>query len=424
MNMKELQRRLISLIGSIAAFAATVAARPIVVTGTGNPNLDVPAVQAAVDQGGSVVLRGYFSFDMPPTAPTGSIYNRMVTVARDVTISGRRDANGDMPIIAGGDWPFLIDAGDARVTIQGLHFVRPMSGAIWIYSVGGLLISGCHIESVQPSVEFGVEAGQPSAVSTAIFAGADPHPPNPTNPGSPGDFAGTLAILNNDIDVGAIPGTLTLGVVMFRVGSSPNKEVNIIVSGNTIRDVTEPAINFRVVGGRAYAERNVLLTGNISSPNADVIRVVGSGSYVIARNTIDCGWADGTATGINVAGQPPPMVPIANAIVIDNDITMSAANDTAFADLSAGIEMRGFAQGTSVLNNRIRGRARAALSMIDQNGGMPGGNSLALNDVADFQPSVSDIFIDAGVTNTFVFGRQASVVDNGSGTVVVPIREQ
>jgi hypothetical protein len=48
------------------------------VTGTGNPNLDVPAVQEAVDHGGSVVLRGHFFFDMPPPpAPGGSIYNRM-----------------------------------------------------------------------------------------------------------------------------------------------------------------------------------------------------------------------------------------------------------------------------------------------------------------------------------------------------------
>jgi hypothetical protein len=64
---------------------------------------------------------------MPLTAPAGSIYSRMVTVSKDVAISGRHDANGEMPIIDGGDWPFLINAGDARVTIQGLHFVGPMS---------------------------------------------------------------------------------------------------------------------------------------------------------------------------------------------------------------------------------------------------------------------------------------------------------
>jgi hypothetical protein len=268
-----------------------------------------------------------------------------------------------------------------------------------------------------------MEGGQTNAVGSAIFVGTDPHPPNATNQETPGDISGTLAILNNDIDVGGgldVAGMSVLGVVMFRVGT-PDKQVNVLVSENTIRNVTAPAINLRVVGGRASAERNVLITGNISGPNPDVIRVVGSGSYLITRNTIDCGWMGGAATGINLFGQPPPMAPISNAIVVDNDVTMSAAHGTVFTDLSAGIEMKGFAQGSLVLNNRIRGRARAALSLIDLNGGMPGRNSLVLNDVAHFHSSVADVYIDAGVTSTFVFGHQASLIDNGVDTVVVAV---
>ena len=59
-------RALISMIGCVAAIAGTVAAQPVVVAGTGNPDLDVPAVQAAVDRGGHLVLMGHFSFDRPP----------------------------------------------------------------------------------------------------------------------------------------------------------------------------------------------------------------------------------------------------------------------------------------------------------------------------------------------------------------------
>jgi hypothetical protein len=66
------------------------------VAGTGDSNLDVPAVQAAVDQGGRVVLTGHFS--------------PMVTVSKEVVISGRRDENGEMPTIEGENWPFFIDA--------------------------------------------------------------------------------------------------------------------------------------------------------------------------------------------------------------------------------------------------------------------------------------------------------------------------
>lgn len=419
--MKALKRVLISILGSVAAFTATVAAQSIVVTGTGDPNKDVPAVQAAVDQGGRVVLMGHFSFDRAPTAPDGSIYNRMVTVSKKVVISGSRDQNGDMPIIEGGDWPFLVDAAGAHVTIQGLHFVRPTSGAIWVYASGGLAIIGCKIENIEPTVEFAMEAGQAGAVSTAIFFGADPHPPSATQLGKPENFSGTLAILNNDIDVGATPGNLTLGVVMFSVGKSPDKEVDIYVSGNNIRNATEPEINFRVVGGRASAERNVLITGSVmgGAANPDAIRVVGSGSYLIAHNSIDCGWADGTATGINVFGQGVSAE--ASAIVVDNDVTMSAPDGTVFSANSAGIEIRGFAQSNSVLNNRIRGRANAALSVLDQNAGIPGNTSFVSNDLDGFQASLADIFVDVGATNTFVIGRQASVADHGTGTMIVPM---
>ncbi len=137
----------------------------------------------------------------------------MVTVSKNVVISGGRDENGDMPTIEGGEWPFLVDAVDAHVTIQGLRFVRPRAGAIWVYAVGGLAVTGCRVESIEPTAEFGVEGEQANPVSAAIFVGGDPHPPNATFPGKPENFSGTLAILDNDIDVGGPPGAQTLGMV-------------------------------------------------------------------------------------------------------------------------------------------------------------------------------------------------------------------
>ncbi len=113
-----------------------------------------------------------------------------------------------------------------------------------------------------------MQGGQANPVSAAIFVGADAHPPSVAQPGKPENFSGTLAILNNDIDVGAAVGTQTLGVIMFSVGQSPDHEVDIYVSGNNIRNLTEPAINFRIIGGRASAERNVLVTGSVTASGA------------------------------------------------------------------------------------------------------------------------------------------------------------
>jgi hypothetical protein len=61
----------------LAATAGGTPAQPVTVTGAGDPNLDIPAVQAAVDQGGQVNLTGRFSFNAPPTTPAGKTYSRI-----------------------------------------------------------------------------------------------------------------------------------------------------------------------------------------------------------------------------------------------------------------------------------------------------------------------------------------------------------
>jgi hypothetical protein len=242
-----------------------------------------------------------------------------------------------------------------------------------------------------------------------------------SRPGHPENFSGTLAIVNNDFDMGATPGALSLGVVIFAVGKSPDQEVDVYVSGNNVRNVTEPAINFRIVGGRAQAERNVVTTGAVGSGSPDAIRIVGTGSFLIAHNSIDCGWTDPAATGINASSQAAPNPPEAGAIIVDNDITMSAPEGTVFGPNSAAIEIKGPSDGNLVTNNRIRGRATAGLSVILVNGGIPSNTSFVGNDLDAFQPSLAGIFIDAGASNTVVIGRQATVQDHGTGTVVVPM---
>jgi hypothetical protein len=50
-------RALIALIGAVAAFGASLPSQPVMIVGKGDPNIDVPAIQAAVDQGGQVTAR-------------------------------------------------------------------------------------------------------------------------------------------------------------------------------------------------------------------------------------------------------------------------------------------------------------------------------------------------------------------------------
>lgn len=343
--MKALIRKSVVVFGVAVAVVASATARPIIVTGTGNPAVDIRAVQAAVDQGGDVILTGYFSFDADPTTPPGAAYARMVTVSKPVVISGNLDANGDMPTINGGNWPFFVDAAGARVAIRGLHFIGPKAGAIWVYAVSGLSVANCWIEGVISTAEFGVQAGQSTSLAGGIGVFGDPHPPSANFPGLPENFSGNIEIVNNYIDMAGRPGALHLGIVVFSVGKSPDQEVDIRVAGNTVLNVTEPGINFRIIGGRVLAERNTITTGSVigGSANPDAIRIVGSGNYLITHNSIDCGWPDPSATGINIFGQN--ISPATSAIVIDNDVTMSAPAGIMYATTSAGIEVGGVAMG-------------------------------------------------------------------------------
>jgi hypothetical protein len=101
---------------------------------------------------------------------------------------------------------------------------------------------------------------------------------------------------------------------------------------------------------------------------------------------------------------------------------MSSPAGTTFSNTSAGIRIRGVAQFNSVVNNAIRGSAEAALSVLDQTGNIPGNNMLIGNDLQGFQSSLTDILIDAGVTDTVIVGHQSYVEDSGSGTTVVPMQ--
>jgi hypothetical protein len=297
--------------------------------------------------------------------------------------------------------------------IQGLRFVRPTGEAILVYSANGLTIASCRVEGIVPLPSLGM--------TIAIDIDTIGRVPIPTNPGKPENISGTLLIADNDIDVaGGTAQDNTIGILVFSVGV-PGGEVEAYVSRNKVKNTTEPAINFRRVEGRVYVEQNVITTGSVSSlqaPGPEVIRIANIGSYLIAHNKIDCEWPDAEAKGIGVFSQFGEW-PMEHAIVVDNDVTMAPPEGTVFVPGSAGIDIRGFAQSNVVLNNRIRGRARAALSVDAFKGGIPDNNAFVLNRFDDFEASVADIFVGDLVMNTRIVG--PGTIDNqGVGTVIEP----
>jgi hypothetical protein len=107
--------------------------------------------------------------------------------------------------------------------------------------------------------------------------------------------------------------------------------------------------------------------------------------------------------------------------VVDNDVTMSAPEGTVFSDFSAAITVFGFAEGTVVENNLIRGRARAGLSVpVSPNAlsAVPTNNAFVHNHFVDFEASVADVFVGPTALNTLIAG-SGTVDDLGTGTIIV-----
>lgn len=410
-----MHRTLILFTGAAGIFAGIVAAQSITVTGTGDPARDIPAVQAAVDQGGRVVLAGHFSFEGSPTvveAPsvlyTGTALGT-IRISKDVEIVGAQEERGEMPDINGGTNPFYVDAAGSRVTIQGLHFVHSRVSVIRVVAARGLVVASNRIE--------GVARGDANALG--IIISTTPGPPTSADLQQAGNVSGTLWIANNEIDLEGAPDGNYLGILVFAVGKSPDQEADVYISGNDIRNSTERPINLYSIGGRAYIQRNRVTTGDTGfdvAPSGDVIHIVGPGQFLVSHNRIDCAWTSGTHAGIRLQGRSGQVV--SHAIVEDNDINMATPDGTAFTATSSAIDVRGAGEGNMVLNNRIRGRANFALSVITD-AGTPQGTTFLMNDVQYFSPAEAGLFVDAGGNNTVLVGQSSTIEDHGSGTVVV-----
>ena len=127
------------------------AEEPVVVNGAGDPARDVPAVQAAVDRGGAVVLKGMFDFGE----------RGRVTIRRSVSVSGDagasvRDPRGNT--IKGGFWTFFSPLPDRlppeqpgpQISIQGLRFEGALWAPINIAHASRVRIVGNRVTNVRP----------------------------------------------------------------------------------------------------------------------------------------------------------------------------------------------------------------------------------------------------------------------------------
>ena len=423
-------RRVSRLLSALCWLAAITpweihAAGPVTeVVGTGNSSIDIPAVQTAVDQGGEVRLKGAFSFDAPPTHALPPAFvavaypKATVLVSKSVAISGSGGDDEDRAVISAGTIPFYVLAPGASVRIERLRFVNPVAEAVLVSAAGGLTIASCRIEHVDPLSGFG-------SVGFELNTSGDI--PTPANPGQPQNVSGPLLIANNEIDMtGGTATDNTVGIAVWSVGAAGG-EVQAFITGNTITNFNEKGINIRRALGRVSIERNLVVSDTVqgAAPGESGIFVANLGSYLIADNVVRARWTFGQGYGIDVRTQARyPQWAITEATVVGNDIRMEAPASTDFgaSSPSAGIDVFGNAQRNTIQGNSVRGHARTAL-LVTAQGGIASDNTFALNDVDEFDASVTDLTVDTGVMNTRIIGQGGSIEDLGMNTSVIPLAE-
>jgi hypothetical protein len=228
----------------------------ITLVGTGDPNIDVPAVQAAVDQGGTILLKGTFDFG------TGTVY-----ITTTVTIRGEGSEN--TKICGGGhvgghysmETSAFMSMEGANPTIEEIWFDGAAFAAIYLFSCNGATIRNNKITGVIPETEkwgwspavFGIWGG-------ALFEQIYANDPMSSYYGEPVyGFKGSILIEENEVDL----------MHLYPAGWYD------IYDGITIFDVPEASF--------IHIEKNLVKTPQ----NGITVEGTGTTPSLIKKNTIE-----------------------------------------------------------------------------------------------------------------------------------------
>ncbi len=399
--------------GSLLFLLPCTALAQAVVVGQGNPSIDVPAVQAAVDQGGSVLLVGTFDF-----GDTGR-----VVLSKDVAISGEADGSGaPTTTVIGGDWTFFSplpatlppsEAGP-KIRIQSIHFRQPLGPPIHLAYCGGANIRGNKVTEIRkrPFTTFFRRAGvligpRDAAVTTTIFRHL---------------VTGSIKVTDNEVDLAGPDPTITSGEGIF-VNLTDGAEV--YVARNTVTNCTRNCVD--ILDNRLDSE--------------------GRGSVVIEKNRVITGVTgipiptpgtpNGIVTGFNfnpaLMNDPAVVAPI---LVSDNYVEVHGQE---FSGSTGIVVLAGFSHiegNTIVINSAtgigagmlIRGTNGAVLRNRILSGGVnavrfdaPAGvftgaiNTVAVgNNISGFAASQADYLFRAGSRGNTVVGNSGTVLDLGT----------
>ena len=387
------------------------------VTGTGDPAQDVANVQAAVDKGGTVDLRGHFDFGA----------EGRVKIRKNVRILGRRDGS-DSPAttITGGFWtlysplPFdtapPADAGPL-ITIRDIHFSGAKGTPLHFAYAGGLEIGGCVVTDVYPQdAPIKWSGGDTLPFQAGIVVGNRlVHPDGMLKRA----VTGTVLIENNELHMINDHPDLTAGygvLIDWTLGAEITVRNNEI--DRTSRNGIELLDNeletkdkgfIRVEGNRIATDDEGIDYPHKFGPNGLV-----AGWYFDTKGGADFSRNNRLAiTGNRIEGRgdrSTGLLLYANDLVVTcNDIIM-AGGKSARGVVQTG--SRGF-----FANNRVRGRANYALFCYPFEALTATANTFAWTDLGLFTGYKGQVLLGGQVN--VVVGKVQALVDQGQGNRVV-----
>lgn len=383
-----------------------------VVTGYNNPAHDVETVQKAVDQGGTVLLKGKFDFGQ----------KGQVIIKKDIEIVGESDSKGHpLTKIAGGFWDFYsplpstelpLPGPGPKIKIKNIHF----DGAIWAPMhfpyTSGAEISGNTITNVHPfPVSFKWQGGEKLLVMAGAILGSRFAYNKKILPGA---ATGHLVFENNKVDLKCKNPKMTMGQGAFFIWTWG---ATIEIKGNRIRNVSRNSIesldNYLDEEGRGSV---VIARNNIVTPAAGI-------PFPSPRtpNGIIVGWF------LDMSGGSDPSRN-SKITVIRNYVQTNGETSVGIAGLADGIAILGnrvevrngskaaaiaqLGSNAFIARNKIHGTGALALSATGWKALKSNRNTFAWNDVSEFKASVAH-FLSDGNKNTLI-GARCKVVDKGN----------
>ncbi|ABF39099.1 Parallel beta-helix repeat protein [Candidatus Koribacter versatilis Ellin345] len=368
---------------------------------------DVNNIQAAVDKGGTVLLKAVnkkgvpteFNFSTDLLTAYGSGF---INLSADVKIIGEVAAHA-RTTIRGGFGP-IEGLSPVKSSIQGIDFESPFSDAIDIAtSNGSTEITGNVIHNVVP-VRVRVPDGNIISFADGIdFYGGSDY----------GIVAGKVRLVGNVIDgLGAI---FSNGVQLDTVQS------DVEITGNLIQNVNSPdteqggGITLVRLQKSALVSANLVIPGPSATSFADGIFIGGdlSARYKVISNLVYSTSYNGD--GIDIAGgDATGTTGTIDAVVAFNQVTtLSAPN-------AIPIALYDLVTNSLITGNDLRGEGYAGL-MISTYGfdtEVTSGNRFLGNDLSHFKSDFADVFFDANGENNTVLGQCNSVVDLGTGNTI------